>query len=174
VRSPTRVCDRYGLDMRTSMIIYLLRGAHWCRALPVRNWWIIILIIPSLYLIFTYPPLWVGIDATCQLTFKAGSINILHYPPVYCFLSRIPFSVASLVEGHRFHHHLLSKQIPSPLGIYFLIILQHMALIGSLASAVIAVAGQNQLGRVICAVIFASMSGLFIQAHSCVPNHGAR
>jgi hypothetical protein len=133
----------------------------------LQEWWVIILTVPSLYLLFTFPPLWKDIDAFWQLAAKADAVNILQYPPVYCFLSRIPFSLASGLEGHGFHHNLLSKQTPTDLGVYLLVVLQHLALIASLAYAVRTIAGPNRTRRIICAVIFASMGGLYAQAQTC-------
>ena len=98
----------------------------------MRHWWIIVLIIPSIYLICRYPPLWKDIDAFWQLAAKADAVNILQYPPVYCFLPRIPFNLASAIEGHSFHHNLLSKQTPTDLGVYLLVVAQHLALVAFL------------------------------------------
>jgi len=138
------------------------------RAAPlVKEWWVIILTVPSLYLLCTFPPLWKDIDAFWQLAAKADAVNILQYPPVYCFLSRIPFGLASGLEGHGFHHNLLSKQIPTDLGLYILVVLQHVALITSMAYAVRTIAGPSRTSRIVCAVIFASMGGLYAQAQTC-------
>ena len=133
----------------------------------IRRWWIIVLIIPSIYLICRYPPLWKDIDAFWQLAAKADAVNILQYPPVYCFLSRIPFNLASAIEGHGFHHNLLSKQTPTDLGVCLLVVAQHLALVASLAYAAKAISGSSGIGAVLCAVIFASMGGLYAQAQTC-------
>jgi hypothetical protein len=133
----------------------------------IREAWIIILVIPSLYFLVLYPPLWKDIDAVLQLTSRASAVNVLQYPPVYCFISRLPFNLASVMEGHSFHHNLLSKQTPSDLGVYLLIIFQHAALIWSLVYACKAIAGSNSVRLFICASILASMGGLYAQAQTC-------
>jgi hypothetical protein len=132
-----------------------------------QRWWIAILVVPSLYLIYRYPPLWKDIDAFWQLAARADAVNILQYPPVYCFLSRIPFNLASAISGHSFHHNLLSKQTPTDLGLYLLVVLQHVGLIVSLAYAVTTIAGSSRTRSILCASIFASMGGLYAQAQTC-------
>ena len=126
----------------------------------------IILAIPSAYLLVTFPPLWKDVDAICQLTLKAGVLNILHFPPLYCFLGRIPFILAAILSGQPVHG-IFAEQTPTLLGIYLLVIGQHVALVASLTYAVIAIAGTNRVSRVACAILFASMSGLYAEAHSC-------
>jgi hypothetical protein len=126
----------------------------------------IILAIPSAYLLVAFPPLWKDVDAICQLTLKAGVLNILHFPPVYCFLGRIPFIVAALLTGQPIHG-VFAEQAPSLLGIYLLVIAQHIALVASLTYAVVAISGTNRSSRVACAILFASMSGLYTEAHCC-------
>jgi hypothetical protein len=126
----------------------------------------IILAVPSAYLLVTFPPLWKDVDAICQLILKAGSVNILHFPPVYCFLGRIPFVAAAILTGQPVHG-IFAEQTPSLLGIYLLVIGQHVALVASLTYAVVAICGTNRISRVACAILFASMSGLYAEAHCC-------
>jgi hypothetical protein len=123
--------------------------------------------MPSIYMLYRYPPLWKDIDAFWQLAAKADAVNILQYPPLYCFLSRIPFAIASGLEGHSLHHNLLAKQTPTTLGLYLLILLQHIALIGLMIYAILAVAGPSRVGASCCAIVLASMGGLYAQAQTC-------
>jgi hypothetical protein len=125
-----------------------------------------VLAIPSAYLLVAFPPLWKDVDAICQLILKAGALNILHFPPVYCFLGRIPFILAAILSGQPVHG-IFAEQTPSLLGIYLLVIGQHMALVASLTYAVVAISGTNRTSRLACAIMFASMSGLYAEAHCC-------
>jgi hypothetical protein len=126
----------------------------------------IILALPSVYLLVAFPPLWKDVDAICQLTLKAGAANILHFPPVYCFLGRIPFIFASLLTGQPIHG-IFAEQTPSLLGIYLLVIFQHVALIAALTYVVVSIGGSSRACRVACAILFASVSGLYTEAHCC-------
>ena len=73
----------------------------------LRQWWILILTIPSLYLLCLFPPLWKDIDGVNQLVAAPGVINVLHFPPLYCFLGRIPFWLTS-------GNSILQRQAPVP------------------------------------------------------------
>jgi hypothetical protein len=76
-----------------------LIGAAFAATVNVMGRWpIIVLAIPSFYLLSSYPPLWKDTDALVQLTFPPGDGNILHFPPLYCFLGRIPFAVTSRLK----------------------------------------------------------------------------
>ena len=55
----------------------------------------IILSLPSIYLLSFYPPLWKDVDANGQLLRPASDLNILHFPPVYSFLGRVPFALTT-------------------------------------------------------------------------------
>jgi len=53
---------------------------------------------PSVYFLVRYLPFWNGTDVLGQLLSPACGINILHYPPIYSFLARLPFVNAANVE----------------------------------------------------------------------------
>src|SRR6202011_1521342 len=91
--------------------------------------------LPSIYLLSSYPPLWKDVDALAQLTAPASAVNILHYPPLYCFTGRIPFFVTDLIANSgvdRPLHGIFEQQHPTPGGVYLLVIVQHIALIAAL------------------------------------------
>ncbi len=97
-----------------------------------------VLALPSIYLLLRYPILWKDIDALAQLVWRAGAVNILHYPPIYCFGGRVPFwidhAVSSLLGGGKVPPlDLFGPQQPTLHGLYLLIIGQHLALVLSLA-----------------------------------------
>ncbi len=96
-----------------------------------------VLALPSIYLLIRYPILWKDIDALAQLIWRAGAVNILHYPPIYCFGGRVPFwidhAIAGLLAGEKIPAlDLFGPQQPTLHGIYLLIIGQHLALVLSL------------------------------------------
>jgi hypothetical protein len=129
------------------------------------KWPAIILSVPSIYLLSSYPPLWKDVDAIAQLTLPASSANILHFPPTYCFLGRIPFAIASWMTAPadlQPFRSLFDQQEPSLAGIYLLIVLQHIALIASLTYTVTSLT-RNRMLRGLFALLLASVSGLFAQ-----------
>ncbi len=128
-----------------------------------------VLSIPSVYLLFVYPPIWKDVDALGQLIYPAYSGNILHFPPIYCFLGRIPFLLASWLPGgtgEAAPASIFGEQHPTLLGIYLLIILQHLALIAAFAYVVVSIT-ESLLLRGLFAMILAVCSAFFVYAHSC-------
>jgi hypothetical protein len=129
----------------------------------------IVLSIPSIYLFCSFPPLWKDVDALVQLTVPACDVNILHYPPLYSFSGRIPFVVASWIADigvHRPFRSLFEQQQPCPAGVYFLVVLQHLALIAAMAYTVVSLT-PNRILRCVFAVLLASFSSLYTHAHCC-------
>src|SRR5208283_3424173 len=129
----------------------------------------IVLSIPSIYLLIFYPPLWKDIDAVCQLIFPADDMNILHFPPIYCFLGRIPFLIAGRVAEHGSHNSLPSlfgPQQPSLAGIYLLVVTQHLALIAALTYTVVSLT-EDRVLRGSFAFVLASCSSFYTYAQCC-------
>jgi hypothetical protein len=115
-----------------------------------------------------YPPLWKDVDAVVQLILPAGAGNILHFPPVYCFLSRILFLISSWLPwgGGGSLASLLAEQHPSLLGIYLLVIFQHLLLVASLAFVVVSLTDDLVL-RGLFTLFLATSSSFYAYAHSC-------
>ena len=129
----------------------------------------IVLSIPSIYLLIFYPPLWKDIDAVCQLIFPADDMNILHFPPIYCFLGRIPFLIAGRVAEHGSHNSLpplFGPQQPSLAGIYLLVVTQHLALIAALTYTVVSLT-EDRVLRGLFAFVLASCSSFYTYAQCC-------
>ncbi|MBV8216354.1 MAG: hypothetical protein JOZ08_24310 [Verrucomicrobia bacterium] len=125
------------------------------------------LLLPSLYLLLVYPPIWKDVDALGQLIWQAGWGNILHYPPLYCFTGRIPFwladSIQALLSGQPLPGlHLFSEQHPTWLGIEFLIIAQHAGLITAL-TVLVRTAARSQLSRGAITISCIAASSLYAQ-----------
>ena len=133
------------------------------------KWPAIILSIPSVYLLSSYSPLWKDCDALGQLTLPACDLNILHFPPVYCFLGRVPFAVTSWLAGAGGHgtvQSLFEQQVPSLMGTYLLVVIQHLLLIAALTYTVLSLTSSRLL-RALFALLLAFASANYTQAQCC-------
>lgn len=93
----------------------------------------LVLAIPSITILATLPPLWKDIDGVIQVASEAGPTVILHFPPLYCFASRLPIlageTAAWLVAGGPLPEwNLAGKLMPTDAGVYCLLICQHILL----------------------------------------------
>lgn len=132
------------------------------------KWPAIVLSLPSLYLLSSYPPLWKDIDANNQLLGPISDLNILHFPPVYSFAGRIPFVLATWFGegGRQPFPSLFAQQRPPLEGFYLLVLIQHVLLISALSYVVTALT-QNRAVRCLFAVLLASTSALYTHAQCC-------
>lgn len=128
----------------------------------------IILSLPSIYLLSSYPPLWKDIDANSQLLSPASELNILHFPPVYCFLGRVPFVLTTWFSqgGRRPFPSFFNQQVPPLAGFYLLVIIQHLLLIAAL-TYLVTVLTQDRTLRCLFAFLLASTSAFYTHAHCC-------
>jgi hypothetical protein len=92
---------------------------------------LIVLSLPSAYLLLVYPPLWKDVDALCQLILPADVTNIYHFPALFCFSARLIVWLGDLFFTWR-SPDLLALQRPTLQGIYTLVLVQHLALVLSL------------------------------------------
>ena len=128
------------------------------------------LFVPSLYFLLTYTPLWKGVDANCQLIFPAGATNILHFPPLYCFLARVPICIGDFLEALWQHRlapacNLFGQQHPSLAGVWLLILLQHFGLVAA-ASYLLRQTTRNYVARGVLVLVLLPCSSLYSEAHS--------
>jgi hypothetical protein len=128
------------------------------------------LFVPSLYFLLTYTPLWKGGDANCQLIFPAGATNILHFPPLYCFLARVPICIGDILEALCQHRplpafNLFSQQHPSLAGVWLLILLQQVGLVAAL-NYFLRQTTRNYVARGMLVLVFLPCSSLYSEAHS--------
>ena len=125
----------------------------------------LVLILPSLWYLLRYLPFWKDIDATVQLIAPAYDDNILHFPPIYSFLGRIPFLIIdSLLSGHA--PGIFERQHPSLVAVYGLIGLQHVALWIALRYFVLALPARP-VARGAIAILMASIASFYSFAHTC-------
>src|SRR5258708_8470196 len=91
--------------------------------------------------------------------------NILHFPPIYSFLGRIPFLIIdSLLNGHV--PGIFERQHPSLIAVYGLVRLQHIALWIALRYFLLAFPARA-VARGAIAILLASMASFYTFAHTC-------
>ncbi len=131
---------------------------------------LLILAIPSLYILVTLPPLWRDSDGFNEIASTFAPKGIIHWLPGYCLGGRlIVFGgsiAASLLGGHGLPYLSISITPLSNAGIYALILVQHLFLIFSLFYAVRTFSPSFPM-RVLFAVFFALTPWLYIYAN-CV------
>ena len=50
-----------------------------------------LLVLPSIWMFWRFLLFWKDVDVVSQLLWPANADNILHAPPIYAFLGRVPF-----------------------------------------------------------------------------------
>jgi hypothetical protein len=129
---------------------------------------LLILSIPSVYMILSLPPLWRDEDAFNEIASTFAPRGIIHYLPGYCFGGRLIVSagsiVASLLGGHGIPYLSISRTPIDDAGIYTLVVVQHLLLVLSLFYAVRTLTNHFPM-RVLFAVVFALTPWLYIYAN---------
>jgi hypothetical protein len=129
---------------------------------------LVILTIPSLYVLLTLPPLWRDSDGFNEIASTFAPKGIIHWLPGYCLGGRlIVFAgsiVGSLLGGHGIPYLSISITPLNDAGIYALVLLQHLFLILSLFYAVRTFGDRFPL-RILLVVFFALTPWLYIYAN---------
>src|SRR3981081_3187691 len=98
--------------------------------------WIIVLVLPSLCVLFTLPPLWRDTDGFNEIASTFAPKGIIHWLPGYCLVARLLMifagAVGSVVSGHGLPYLSIGTPELSDIGIYSLLVVQHLFLIYSL------------------------------------------
>ncbi|HEX6562791.1 MAG TPA: hypothetical protein VF020_00840 [Chthoniobacterales bacterium] len=124
-----------------------------------------ILVLPSLWFLARYLPFWKDIDATVQLIASAYDDNLLHFPPLYSFLGRVPFFVIdSILSGHA--PGIFERQHPSLAAVYGLVVLQHVGLWLALRYFVFSFPARD-IARGCVTLLLASIASFYAFAHTC-------
>ena len=124
-----------------------------------------ILVLPSLWLLARYLPFWKDIDATVQLIASVYDDNLLHFPPVYSFLARVPFFVIdSILSGHA--PGVFERQHPSLVAVYGLVVLQHAGLWLALWYFIFSFPARD-IARGAITILLASIASFYTFAHTC-------
>ncbi len=157
-------------DRRSLMHQKLLSfSSHTRRALELALEWIgkhplAAVVVPSIWLFIRYQPFWKDVDAVAQLIAAPGSLNILHSPPIYCFLARLPFWLTDTLT-HGTAPAIFSEQNPSSLAVWVLIFFQHAGLWLALRYLLFSV-GWSNVTRGIAAVLLGSVASFYTFAHT--------
>jgi hypothetical protein len=123
-----------------------------------------ILVLPSLWFLARYLPFWKDIDATVQLIASVYDDNLLHFPPVYSFLARVPFFVIdSLLNGHA--PGIFERQHPSLVAVYGLVVVQHVSLWIALRYFIFSFPARDT-ARGAITLLLASIASLYAFAHT--------
>ena len=105
---------------------------------PDRRQWILLLILslPSIYVLLTLPPLWRDSDGFNEVASTFAPKGIIHWLPGYCLGARLILLgagiVGSLLGGHGIPYLSISITPLNNVGIYTLILVQHLFLVFSL------------------------------------------
>jgi hypothetical protein len=124
-----------------------------------------VLVLPSLWFFARYLPFWKDIDATVQLIASVYDDNLLHFPPVYSFLGRVPFFVIdSILSGHA--PGIFERQHPSLVAVYGLVVVQHIGLWIALRYFIFSFPARD-IARGAIALLLASIASFYAFAHTC-------
>jgi hypothetical protein len=104
--------------------------ARWCLE-SIGKHPIVVLSLPSVYLVTVYPCLWKDVDALGQLIAPADIGNIYHFPALFCFSARAVIWIGDQFSMSR-PFDLLALQRPTLPGIYTLVVFQQIGLVVSL------------------------------------------
>ena len=132
---------------------------------------VVVLLIPSIWMLSLIPPLWRDVDAYLQVTRPPGAETILQYGPLYCFAARIPLYLGYAIDSIRARHTLPNPDffihpVLTDSGVFLLLVVQHAALCFA-AFCLITVATGILWVRVVLAVAWAANPLLYTLAH-CV------
>src|SRR5260221_6373038 len=125
---------------------------------------LVIIVLPSIWLFIRYKPFWKDVDVVAQLITAPGSLNILHSPPIYCFLARLPFWLTDTLS-HGAASPIFAEQHPSLLAVWVLIFFQHIGLWLSLRYLLFSV-DWSDVSRGITAVLLSSVASFYTFAHT--------
>jgi hypothetical protein len=124
----------------------------------------VIIVFPSIWMFIHYKPFWKDVDVVTQLITAPGSLNILHSPPIYCFLARLPFWLTdTLSQGSA--SPIFAEQHPSLLAVWALILSQHIGLWFALRYLLFSV-DWSDVTRGIAAVLLSSVASFYTFAHT--------
>ncbi len=129
---------------------------------------LLILSIPSLYVLLILPPLWRDSDGFNEIASTFAPKGIIHWLPGYCLGGRlIVFAgsiVGSLLGGHGIPYLSISITPLNDTGIYTLVVVQHLFLVLSLFYAARTLTDRFRM-RVLFALFFALTPWVYIYAN---------
>jgi len=129
---------------------------------------LLILLLPSIYILLTVPPLWRDSDGFNEIASTFAPKGIIHWLPGYCLCGRliaILFGIAgNLLQGRGMPPLSISITPLNDLGVYALIVFQHLFLVCSLYYFV-RKATDRPMARVLCASFFALTPWMYVYAN---------
>jgi len=129
---------------------------------------LLILFLPSIYILLTVPPLWRDSDGFNEIASTFAPKGIIHWLPGYCLCGRlivILFGIAgNLLQGRGLPPLSISITPLNDLGVYALIVLQHLFLVWSLYYFVRS-ATDRLVARVLVAAFFALTPWMYVYAN---------
>ena len=124
-----------------------------------------LLILPSIWMFWRFLPFWKDVDVVSQLLWSANEDNILHAPPIYAFLGRVPFWLTDkLLSGGG--PSIFAEQHPTLTAVYTRVILQHVLLWTALRYFLFSLPYSDR-NRGIVTLMLASVASLYSFAHTC-------
>jgi hypothetical protein len=134
-----------------------------------RDWVpLLILFLPSIYILLTVPPLWRDSDGFNEIASTFAPKGIIHWLPGYCLCGRmivILFGIAgNLLQGRGLPPLSISITPLNDMGVYALIVFQHLFLVCSLYYFV-SNATDRPIARVLCAAFFALTPWMYVYAN---------
>jgi len=128
-----------------------------------------VLATPSIYLLLNFPPLWRDSDGFWQVTGEFNDLTVLHWPPLYCFLARLPIAfgqiLAASARGQGIPQISFIHPVMTDLGVSLLLISQHALLIATLLFACVS-ATEFPIVQMLIAGWFVLNPTLYAFAHS--------
>jgi hypothetical protein len=110
-------------------------------------------------------PFWKDVDVVSQLLWPANADNILHAPPIYSFLGRVPFWLTDKLRSGG-APSIFAEQHPTLTAVYTLVILQHALLWTALRYFLFSLPYSDR-NRGIATLILASVASFCSFAHTC-------
>jgi hypothetical protein len=146
-------------------------GASTVREQDRRQWiLLLILALPSIYVLLTLPPLWRDSDGFNEVASTFAPKGIIHWLPGYCLGARLILLgagiVGSLLGGHGIPYLSISITPLNNVGIYTLIVVQHLFLVFSLFYVVSTLSSRFLL-RAVFATFLALTPWVYVYAN-CV------
>jgi len=134
-----------------------------------RDWVpLLILFLPSIYILLTVPPLWRDSDGFNEIASTFAPKGIIHWLPGYCLCGRlivILFGIAgNLLQGRGLPPLSISITPLNDMGVYALIVFQHLFLVCSLYYFV-SNATDRPIARVLGAAFFALTPWMYVYAN---------
>ncbi len=152
--TPARWQSRWAHGLNVGARVLGIIGRH---PLPV-------LILPSLWMFCRYLPFWKDADSLNSLVLPFSADNLLHFPPLYGVLGRVPFWITdTLLLGST--PGVFSPQHPSLAAVYALAACQHALLWAALRYFAFSLPAADA-GRGAATVGLASVASFYAFAHT--------